>query len=77
MDLLARAFRISGPTHGCPPVPLSRVPETWYLWYQTSSQLLATPYVASSLTLVTLAGSDPTVGFHLRTLIIGKPLTIV
>jgi hypothetical protein len=37
MGLLARVLRLSEPTHGRPPIPLYRVQETWYPWYQTSS----------------------------------------
>jgi hypothetical protein len=36
-------------------------------------QLLAIFCVASSIILVALGGSDPTSGFHLRTLIFGRP----
>jgi hypothetical protein len=37
MRLLAHVLRLSEPTHGSPPVPLCRVQEMWYLWYQTYS----------------------------------------
>jgi hypothetical protein len=40
-------------------------------------QLLDTLYVASSLTLFSLAGSDPTGGFWLRTLSCCRPTTIM
>jgi hypothetical protein len=40
-------------------------------------QLLATPCVASSHALVALGSSNPTSGFHLSTLSIGRPTTIV
>jgi hypothetical protein len=36
-------------------------------------QLLATLYVALSLILVALGGSDPTGGFYLQTLSFGRP----
>jgi hypothetical protein len=36
-------------------------------------QLLATICVASSLALVALGNTDPTGGFHLRTLSFGRP----
>jgi hypothetical protein len=39
--------------------------------------MLGTLYVARSLALVDLGGSDPTGGFHLRTLSIGSPSAIV
>jgi hypothetical protein len=40
-------------------------------------QLLATPFVSSSLTLVALGGSDPTGGLRLQNLSIGRPMVIV
>jgi hypothetical protein len=36
MGHLARVFRLSGPTHGWPPVPFLQVHDTWYPWYQIS-----------------------------------------
>jgi hypothetical protein len=46
----------------------------WELWM---CQMLATPCVASSLTLVGLGGSEPSSGFRFRTLSIGRPTIIV
>jgi hypothetical protein len=37
MCLLACVLRLSGLTHGRPPVPFDRVQETWYPWHKTLS----------------------------------------
>jgi hypothetical protein len=37
MGHLARDLRLSGPTHGCPPISFLPVHDTWYPWYKISS----------------------------------------
>jgi hypothetical protein len=47
MGLMAHVLKLSGPTHGSPPVPFHRVQEMWYPWYQILSA--APEFLASEL----------------------------